>query len=154
MHHHLSQNSHIHFFQYSILKNKELKKTCKCQLLQQLEIKSMNARHHHIMTHHSIRNLNGNRRSIFSSFIRRVTAVHLSKESAILKTWNQLPCYSAKSTDLFQCNELGIPPSSLNHINILTVISNSSFNLYGVVWFYLVCCYTYKCLPVSNYLLI
>lgn len=59
---HLSHNSHIHSFQYSILKNKELKTNC--QLLQQLEIKSMNARHHRIMIHHSIHNLNRNMRHV------------------------------------------------------------------------------------------
>lgn len=127
---HPSQNSHIPSFQDSILKNKELK-SCKGQLLQQLEIKSVNTRHQ-IMIHHSICNLNRNMINMFCFISKKITAVHLSKGSASLKVQNQLLCYCLQSTGFFQHNKLKIPPSSLNHISIFTI--PATVNLILMEW--------------------
>lgn len=79
--HHLSKNSHVHSFKYLTLKT--TKASCKCQLLQQLEIKTMNGKHYHIVIHHSIHNLNGKMRSVCLSL--GMSQLDMQAESAIIK---------------------------------------------------------------------
>lgn len=76
--HHLSKNSHVHSFKYLTLKT--TKASCKCQLLQQLEIKTMNGKHYHIVIHHSIHNLKRKDEKCVP-FTGNVTAGHASRVS-------------------------------------------------------------------------
>lgn len=137
--HHLCKNSHVYSFNYLTLKT--TKTSCKCQLLQQLEIKTMNAEHYHIIIHHSICNLNGKMRNVLSSFTGKATAGHVSRVSYSKNVKPTSVLLSVINWPLSP-NEIAIPPPSQNFVYVLTV--SATVNLISVDWcaVFLVCCYT------------
>lgn len=133
---HLSKNSYVHSFKYLTLKTTKHPARVSCSNNLKLKLWMQN----HIIIHHSIHNLNGKMRNVFSSFTGKVTAGHVSRVSYSM--WNQLLHYSLKSTGLFQHNEIAIPPPRLNFVYVLTVSSTVKLISVDRCAVFLVCCYT------------